>query len=88
MVLGAKLDLAAGRFSSLRILAGGAFIYGWWGVPDGTRDDATGELLHDYLLVSAAMCYALAGLGLGPVVETQHAASLLFLKLFCKEVAL
>ena len=26
-----------------------------------TRDDATGELVHDDLLVSAAMCYALDG---------------------------
>ena len=57
-----------------------------WGVPDGTRDDTTGELLHDYLLVSAAMCYALAGLGLGPVVETQHAASGRLLALFSKVV--
>jgi hypothetical protein len=31
-----------------------------WGVPDGTRDDATGELVHDDLLVSAAT--QLAGL--------------------------
>ncbi len=34
-----------------------------WGVPDGTRDDTTGELVHDDLLVSAALCYALDGLG-------------------------
>ena len=26
-----------------------------WGVPDGTRDPATGELVHDDLLISAAM---------------------------------
>ena len=31
------------------------------GVPDGTRDDTTGELVHDDLLVSAAMCYVLDG---------------------------
>jgi hypothetical protein len=27
-----------------------------WGVPDGTRDTLTGELVHDDLLISAAMC--------------------------------
>ena len=27
-----------------------------WGVPDGTRDPATGELLHDDLILSAALC--------------------------------
>ena len=27
-----------------------------WGVPDGTRDPATGLLVHDDLLISAAMC--------------------------------
>lgn len=27
-----------------------------WGVPDGTRDAATGDLVHDDLLISAAMC--------------------------------
>ncbi len=27
-----------------------------WGVPDGTRNPATGDLVHDDLLVSAAMC--------------------------------
>ena len=36
-----------------------------WGVPDGTRDDATGEMVHDDLLVSAAMCWVLDGLGWG-----------------------
>ena len=30
-----------------------------WGVPDGTRDPATGELVHDDLLISAAMCAVL-----------------------------
>ena len=30
-----------------------------WGVPDGTRDDATGELVHDDLVVSAALVAAL-----------------------------
>ncbi len=34
-------------------------------VPDGTRDESTGKLVHDDLLVSAAMCYALDGLGWG-----------------------
>ena len=27
-----------------------------WGVPDGTRDDTTGNLLHDELITSAALC--------------------------------
>ena len=27
-----------------------------WGVPDGTRDPASGELIHDDLLVSASLC--------------------------------
>ena len=26
-----------------------------WSVPDGTRDPATGELIHDDLIISAAM---------------------------------
>ncbi|HSF80938.1 MAG TPA: hypothetical protein VLA49_06870 [Anaerolineales bacterium] len=30
-----------------------------WGVPDGTRDQNTGELVHDDLLISAAMCSVL-----------------------------
>ena len=30
-----------------------------WGVPDGTRDAATGGLVHDDLLISAALCAAL-----------------------------
>ncbi|MBG0785569.1 MAG: hypothetical protein H0S79_10750 [Anaerolineaceae bacterium] len=27
-----------------------------WGVPDGTRDPASGELVHDDLLISASLC--------------------------------
>jgi hypothetical protein len=27
-----------------------------WGVPDGTRDERTGELVHDDDLITAAMC--------------------------------
>jgi hypothetical protein len=30
-----------------------------WGVPDGTRDPLSGELLHDDLLISAALCAVL-----------------------------
>jgi hypothetical protein len=30
-----------------------------WGVPDGRRDGQTGELLHDDLLISAALCCVL-----------------------------
>jgi hypothetical protein len=32
-----------------------------WGVPDGSRDAATGDLVHDDLLISAALCAALDG---------------------------
>jgi len=27
-----------------------------WGVPDGTRDQTTGDLIHDDLVISAALC--------------------------------
>jgi hypothetical protein len=27
-----------------------------WGVPDGTRDSITGNLVHDDLLISSALC--------------------------------
>ncbi len=37
-----------------------------WSVPGGTRDPTTGELVHDDLLVSAALCCALDGEGFGP----------------------
>jgi hypothetical protein len=30
-----------------------------WGVPDGTRDTTNGEIVHDDLLISAAMCMVL-----------------------------
>jgi hypothetical protein len=30
-----------------------------WGVPDGRRDPATGDLVHDDLLISAALCAGL-----------------------------
>jgi hypothetical protein len=32
-----------------------------WGVPDGTRDAETGELVHDDLVISAALCVVLDG---------------------------
>ncbi len=32
-----------------------------WGVPDGKRDPATGELAHDDLLMSAALCTVMEG---------------------------
>jgi hypothetical protein len=32
-----------------------------WGVPDGARDPATGDVLHDDLLISAALCAILDG---------------------------
>lgn len=36
-----------------------------WGVPDGTRDGVTGELVHDDLLLSAALCALLDKLSWG-----------------------
>jgi hypothetical protein len=36
-----------------------------WGVPDGTRDAATGDLVHDDLILSAALCAVLDGLEWG-----------------------
>jgi len=30
-----------------------------WGVPDGTRDSATGEQVHDDDLITAALCHEL-----------------------------
>ena len=27
-----------------------------WGVPNGTRDESTGDLLHDDLVISASLC--------------------------------
>ena len=30
-----------------------------WGVPEGTRDPASGDLVHDDLLLSAALCAVL-----------------------------
>ena len=32
-----------------------------WGVPDGTRDESSGEHLHDDLVISAALCALLDG---------------------------
>jgi hypothetical protein len=32
-----------------------------WGVPDRTRDPLNGELVHDDLLISAALCAILDG---------------------------
>jgi hypothetical protein len=32
-----------------------------WGVPDGTRSVEDGELVHDDLLISAALCSVLDG---------------------------
>ena len=45
-----------------------------WGVPDGTRDPATGLLIHDDLLISAAMCSILDdkewGIGKSDIVNS------------------
>lgn len=35
-------------------------------MPEGTRNAVTSETVHDDLLVSAAMCWVLDGLGWGP----------------------
>ena len=32
-----------------------------WGVPDGSRDEKSGELVHDDLILSAALCWVLDG---------------------------
>jgi hypothetical protein len=32
-----------------------------WGVPDGSRDPRSGELVHDDLVISAALCARLEG---------------------------
>jgi hypothetical protein len=47
-----------------------------WGVPDGKRDPASGELLHDDLLVSAALATALDGQkwGLGGAARVVRAS--------------
>jgi hypothetical protein len=43
------------RFCQMEILPGPGKIVRW-SVPSGTRDPATGELVHDDLLLSAALC--------------------------------
>lgn len=44
-----------------------------WGVPDGTRNPASGDLLHDDLLISAALCSVLDtrpwGIGRSQVIQ-------------------
>lgn len=52
------------RFCQMEILPGPGKIIRW-SVPDGTRDPATGELIHDDLLISAALCCAIDGEGFG-----------------------
>jgi hypothetical protein len=47
--------LQQARFCQMEILPGPAKIMRW-SVPDGARDPATGELVHDDLLISAALC--------------------------------
>ncbi len=43
-----QMEMAAGPEKRLR-----------WGVPDGTKDAATGEVVHDDLVISAALCATL-----------------------------
>jgi hypothetical protein len=52
------------RFCQMEILPGPGKILRW-SVPDGTRDPTTGELVHDDLLISAALCCAIDGEGFG-----------------------
>jgi hypothetical protein len=40
-----------------------------WGVPDGRRDAQSGDVLHDDLLVSAALCVVLDNEPLGQAVS-------------------
>ena len=46
-----------------------------WGVPDGFRNPETGELVHDDLLISAALCWALDaqewGLAVSEIVQSE-----------------
>lgn len=42
-----------------------------WGVPDGTREAATGDLIHDDLVISAAMCSLLDDLVWGLAISEQ-----------------
>ena len=46
------------RFAQMEVLPGPGKVMRW-SVPDGTRDPASGDLVHDDLLVSAALCAAL-----------------------------
>ncbi len=40
-----------------------------WGVPDGSRDPATGDLLHDDLVISAALITQLDDQPIGPAIS-------------------
>ena len=53
------------RFCQMEVLPGpGRTIR--WGVPDGTRDPETGSLVHDDLILSAALIAALPTIAMGP----------------------
>ena len=52
------------RFMQMEVLPGPGKLLRW-SVPDGTRDPASGELVHDDMVVSAALCAALEGLAWG-----------------------
>lgn len=45
-----------------------------WSVPDGTRDPATGEIIHDDLVISAALCALLDEMVWGHTVSAIVAA--------------
>lgn len=57
------------RFCQMEILPGPGKIMRWQ-VPDGTRDPTTGELVHDDLLISAALCCAIESEHIGAAQST------------------
>jgi hypothetical protein len=40
-----------------------------WGVPDGTRDQESGDLVHDDLVISGALCSVLETLDWGQALS-------------------
>jgi Terminase RNaseH-like domain len=61
--------LQQARFCQMEILPGPGKILRWQ-VPAGTRDPTTGELVHDDLLISAALCCVVDGEQFGPAEST------------------
>lgn len=48
------------RYTQMEIVGGPSHRMKW-GVPDGTRDPQSGDLIHDDLVISAALCCVLDG---------------------------